>query len=76
MGSDAADQLAIRTVVVTTRAAARSHRRSDRPDLARESAIRGLLLLEYVAETRDLRNGAAAILDEARRELRALSEAP
>ena len=76
MGIAASDELAIRTIVVTTRAADRSHRRGGRPDLARGSAVQGLVLLEELSQTRDLRTGAAQAFAEARRELQALSEAP
>ena len=76
MGIGVKDELAIRTVVVTTRAAVRSHRRVGRPDMARESALRGLLLLTELGRARDLRNGAAETFAEAQRELQALSEAP
>ena len=76
MASTASDQLAIRTVVVTTRAAVRFHLGTGRRDLARASASRGLLLLEDLDARRELRNGGFQTLAEARRELRALSEAP
>lgn len=73
MGSDAANVLALRTVVVTTRAAVRSHLRAGHADLARESAARGLLLLEDVAASRNLRDGESESLAEGRRELRELA---
>jgi len=76
MGIAGSDELAIRTVVVTTRAAVRSHRRVGQSDMARESAVRGLLLLKELGRARDLRNGSAEAFADARRELQALSEAP
>lgn len=72
MGSDAVE-MAIRTVVVSTQAAVRSHRSAGRPDLARESAARGLVLLDDLGLTRTFPNGSAERFEQAHRELESLS---
>jgi len=68
MGSDR-ERLAIRTIVVTTRAAVRSHRNGEKADLARQSALRGLALLDQF-------DGHAEWIADARRQLEALAAGP
>jgi hypothetical protein len=69
--------LAIRTILVGTRAAVHSHRRAEQPDLERMSLERGLQLLEhFLARHPDgLSPEAEHSFEDARRELRALVEA-
>lgn len=77
MGPDErAVELAIRTVVVTTRAAVRSHMQAGEIRSARASAARGLVLLESVRRRHDVTNGTADAFAAARRELRSLEEEP
>lgn len=66
-------EMAMRTVLVSTQAAVRSHRKAGRPDLARQSAVRGLVLLDDLGLTRTFPNGSAERFEEAHRELESLS---
>lgn len=70
MGNDARLTLAIRTIVVTTRAAVRSNAKIGRPDLASETAQRGVELLDGIGPVPpELRDA----LDAAREELARLA---
>lgn len=68
-------QLAVRTVVVSTRAAVGANLAIGRTDLAHESARRGLDLLADLRE-RAVQAGAADAWDEGDRHLASLAEAP
>jgi hypothetical protein len=68
-------RLAIRTILVSTRAAVAAHLRTGREDLGRESAHRGLVLL---ADVRSLAQdaGAGTAYAEAEAEITRMSDAP
>jgi hypothetical protein len=71
---DHAVRLAIRTVVVTTRAAVRTHLRAGQAQGARDSAARGLVLLDSVRRRHDIANGTADAFAAAHRELSSLGQ--
>ncbi len=73
MESERKARLAIRTVVVTTRAAVASHVRAGRRELRVASIQRGFALLRDLRE-RVVRAGARAEYAEAERELNALAD--
>ena len=76
VGSDAKLKLAIRTVAVTTRVAVKSHEKRGDTELAAESARRGLVLLDQIAESLDEEDstGARHAFEIARGELSGLAE--
>ena len=76
VGSDAKLKLAIRTVAVTTRVAVKSHEKRGDAELAAESARRGLVLLDHIAESLDEEDstGARHAFETARGELSGLAE--
>ena len=75
MTATANARLAIRTILVTTRAAVAAHLRMGREDLGRESAHRGLLLLGDVREmARDA--GVGADYDDAEVAITRMADAP
>jgi len=65
--------LSIRTVVVTTMSAVRTHGQAGNEQLARDSVIRGLALLDAM-KADDPADGTDRLYADARRELRALVE--
>jgi hypothetical protein len=75
VGSDAKLRLAIRTVAVTTRVAVKSHERRGDAELAAETARRGLVLLDQIAESLDeeASTGARDAFETARGELSGLA---
>jgi hypothetical protein len=68
--------LAIRTILVGTRAAVHSHRRAEQPELERMSLERGLELLDHflARHPNGLSPEAEHAFEDARRELRGLVE--
>lgn len=67
---------AVRTIVVTTRAAVNSHRVVNNPEQARASAARGVELLDQLAAEAGLRGvgfESAELIQEARTELASLA---
>lgn len=75
MDTERRARLAVRTIVVSTRAAVGANLALGRTDLAHESARRGLDLLADV-RARTEEDGAADAWDEAERHLASLAEAP
>ena len=67
--------LAIRTILVSTRAAVVAHLRTGREDLGRESAHRGLVLLEDLRTTAHATDTQAAY-DDAERAIMQMADAP
>ena len=76
MAADKRALLAVRTIVVTTRAAATSHLNAGRADLAAQSAERGRTLLEDFRANRldGVSPAVAAKLDEAESALESLTK--
>jgi hypothetical protein len=76
VGNDAKLKLAIRTVAVTTRVAVKIHEKRGDAELAAESARRGLVLLDQIAESldEDASTGARDAFETARGELSGLAE--
>ena len=74
MRSETNPQLAIRTVLVSARAAVRSNMAAGDPVMARWSAIRGMELLEQVAR-HDASGELMPEYEEAQAELRSLAGA-
>jgi hypothetical protein len=68
-------RLAIRTILVSTRAAVLAHQRSGRDDLGRESAHRGLVLLGDMREVAQ-DAGAGTAYAEAEEAITKMAEAP
>jgi hypothetical protein len=73
MGSERKARLAIRTVVVTTRAAVASHVRAGRRELRIASIQRGIALLRDLRD-RVIREGARAEYEDAERQLNDLAD--
>jgi len=77
VGSESKLLLAIRTIVVTTRVAIRSHRKAGMEDLGRDSARRGAAMLAELGRTLPT-DGSEAVrqaYEKAERELQELTDA-
>ena len=74
MRSDPNHRLAIRTVLVTTRAAVKSNLAAGEPEMARRSAVRGAALLQGLADWSMGDERLSLEYADAKREMHALAQ--